>query len=354
VPPILPAITPSVSLIVAARDEAAAIEPALRSILALEYPALEIVVVDDRSTDGTSEILDRLNTEFASLQVIHVGELPNGWLGKNHALHRGAEASRGEYLVFTDADVVFERSAIGRAVAFCESERLDHLTIIPRVIARSAFLALSMMGGFIGLLVQHRPWRARKTGRHGLGVGAFNMVRAKAYREAGGHEALAMEVLDDIELGRMMARNGRRQDMLLGEDMLSIEMYRGALELFRGIQKNVFTFLDYSAWKVLAATVVTFAFNVWPWIGPFVAEGAARWAAVGSAAVAVFAYAYLTPRFRYSRWCVLYLPVMGIVTITLIWQIAIRTWIQGGIVWRGTFYGLPEIREGRKRLRALQ
>jgi glycosyltransferase involved in cell wall biosynthesis len=350
-----PAIAPTpplVSVIVAARDEALAIERALRSILALDYPALEVVVVNDRSTDGTGEILEALEAAFPNLQVQHVRELPRGWLGKNHALHRGAAAASGSYLVFTDADVVFEPSAIRRAVSVCEADRLDHLTLVPEIHARTNFLALSLMGGFVSIFAMRRPWRARETGRHGLGVGAFNMVRADAYRAAGGHERLAMEVLDDIELGVLMSRSGGRQDLLLAFGMLYLEMYPGMWELFRGIQKNVFTFLDYSALKLLAATIVVFSFSVWPWIGPFIAEGVGRWAAVASAAAHVVMYVYLAPRFAYSRWCAAYVPLTGFLTLALMWQIAMRTWIRGGVEWRGTFYPLEELKAGREKLRA--
>ena len=348
VAPNLPPKPPPVSIVVAALNEAHAIEPALRSILAVDYPALEIVAIDDRSTDGTGEILDRLQREFPNLQVLHIRELPSEWIGKNHALHSGAMRARGDYLLFTDADVVFEPTAIRRAIAHCEARRLDHLTLVPEVPTRSSFVALSMMGGFIGLLALYRPWRAQQTGKHRLGVGAFNMVRAASYRAVGGHEALAMEVLDDIELGRLMSQGDLRQDFLLARGMVTVEMYRGALEMFRGIQKNVFTFLDYNVWKLLAGTLVTFAFSVWPWAGIFLTDGATRWLNLASAATVLALYAHLAPRFGYSRWCAAWLPLTGLITIFLFWQIAILTWIRGGIVWRGTFYPLAELKR-RKR-----
>ena len=348
VAPNLPPNPPAVSIVVTALNEARGIEPALRSILALDYPALEIVAIDDRSTDGTGEILDRLQREFPNLQVAHVRELPAGWLGKNHALHSGAARARGDYLLFTDADVVFEPTAIRRAVALCEAERLDHLTLVPDVPARSGLLALCTMGGFIGLLALDRPWRARHSRKHGLGVGAFNMVRATAYRAVGGHAALAMEVLDDIELGRLMGEGELRQDFLLAHGMVKVEMYHSAPEMFRGIQKNVFTFLDYSVWKLLAATLITMAFSVWPWAGVLFTDGAAWWLNVASAATVLALYVHLAPRFGYSRWCAAYLPLTGVLTIFLFWQVAIRTWLRGGIEWRDTFYALEELRAFRR------
>ena len=110
-----------------------------------------------------------------------------------------------------------------------------------------------------------------------MGLGAFNLVRASAYREVGGHQVLALEVLDDIELGRLMGAAQLRQDILLGHGMVAVEMYHSVLEMFHGIQKNVFTFLDYSALKLVAATLITFAFSIWPWTGIILAGDAARW-----------------------------------------------------------------------------
>ena len=341
--PILPN-PPRVSIVVSALNEEHAIEPALRSLLALDYPDLEIVAIDDRSTDATGAILDRLGAEFPNLQVLHVKELPAGWLGKNHALHLGSLSASGAYILFTDADVHFERSSLTRAVAHCRARSLDHLTILPEAPSRTLFVAFSMLLGLVGLMAFFRPWRARRSGKHGMGVGAFNLVRAESYRAMGGHETLRTQVLDDIELGRLMAQRHLRQDVLLGRPMVSVEIYRSAREMFRGIQKNVFTFLDYSAAKLVAATLLTFALSVWPWVGILVTQGPTRLVNAASALSAVLLYMHLAPQLGFTRRCLVYLPIGGIISIALYWQIAVATWIRGGIVWRGTFYPLEEVR----------
>ena len=346
--PALPTPAPSLAIVVPARNEAATIEPALRSILALDYPALEVTAIDDRSTDDTGAILDRLDAEFERLRVLHVRELPAGWLGKNHAMHLGASSAGTDYVLFTDADVHFHPSALRRAVAECHARGLDHLTVLPDIPMRSPFMEMGMVGGILGLLALNRPWRARETGRHSMGIGAFNLVRTAAYREAGGHAALAMEILDDIELGRLMAGGGR-QDLLVGEGMVSVEIYRTAMELFRGIQKNVFTFLGYSAWVLVAATIGVFALSVWPWIGLFATEGAALWFNAASCALTLALHAHFARRFGYRLVGLVTVPFSGLVTIALFWQVAIRTWIQGGVTWRGTHYSLAELKRRRRR-----
>jgi len=343
-----PADGPLVSVIIPARNESMVIETVVGSVLATRYPRLELIVVDDRSTDATGEILDRLANEFPALNVVHVAELPAGWLGKTHALYRGSQAARGEYWLFTDADVVYEPSAITRAVSYAIENRLDHLTVVPDVPVKSLFVQFNLMGGFVGLLALHRPWRAESTGTHGLGVGAFNLVRAEAYRAAGGHEKLRLEVLDDIELGRLMADAGMRQRMLLAFGMIHVEMYTSAAEMVRGLQKNVFAFMEYNVWGLLGATLLTFMTSVWPWLGILVTEGATRWVNIASALTVATLYLILAPRFGYTRWCVIHLPLSGVVSIVLFWQIAIRTWIHGGIFWRGTFYPLRELKAAHR------
>ena len=265
VPLALPDPPPRVSVVFAALNEADTIEPALRSLLALDYPNLEIIAIDDRSTDATEEILDRIGREHPALRVLHIRELPPGWLGKNHALQRGAETASGEYILFTDADVVFEPSAIGRAVTCCESEQLDHLTVPPDfLVDREHLLAMLLLNGAVLFYSVHSLWRLRTSRKNYFGVGAFNMVRAASYRQAGGHVPLALEVLDDIMLGMMVKRRGCRQDALLGYGAVAVRWYRNAAEMIRGIEKNSLAMLYYRPVMLVPITLLALALHVWP------------------------------------------------------------------------------------------
>ncbi len=334
---------PGVTIVIAALDEAKTIEPALRSVLALDYPRLQVVAVDDRSTDDTGTILDRLAREHAALRVEHVRELPAGWLGKNHALHRGACVADGDYVLFTDADVVFDASALARAVAHCERHSLDHLAVIPQVPCRRRLMQMILLEGLVGLIAHYRPWRAL-SGRAFMGVGAFNLVRAASWRSAGGHEAIAMEVLDDILLGERMHRQGFRQDVLLGVDMVSVEIYRTLGEAIRGVEKNTYAFLDYSTTKVLAATVGIFGLWIWPWIALATGAGGARWANAASLAAFFLLHALCAAPLGADPRALAWFPLGGIVPVYVIWRSTVLTWLRGGIVWRGTFYPLSELR----------
>ena len=149
---------PSVSVIVAARNEAVSLAPALGSILASDYPRLEVVAVDDRSSDGTGAILDALAQRDPRLRVLRLTELPSGWLGKNRALQRGAEVAGGDWLLFTDADVRFAPAAIRSAVCFAERAGMDHVTALPAMVATGPALRLFMVWMLFVYTVWQRPW----------------------------------------------------------------------------------------------------------------------------------------------------------------------------------------------------
>jgi len=177
---------------VPARDEAAGIEPAMRSLLAQHGPGLEIIAVDDRSTDGTGEILARLAAGDPRLTVLRVETLPEGWLGKTHAMHLATERARGEWLLFTDADVTMRPGAIRLALARARRERLAHLAVVPRLRARGALLRAVLLPISATVFVRYMAWRRRG---QGLGVGAFNLVHAQAWRACGGHRRIALAVM---------------------------------------------------------------------------------------------------------------------------------------------------------------
>lgn len=347
VQPIVGKDCPRVSILVSALNEAESIEPALRSMLAIDYPQLEIIAIDDRSTDATGAILDRLANEFGNLRVLHITELPPRWLGKTHALYQGAKAATGDYLLFTDADVVFEPSAIARAVAYCEQGKLDHLTVFPEIPIREPLLAMQMLSARGGFLSQGKPWKVRTSPKHFVGMGAFNMVRADPYREAGGHEALALAVFDDVMLGMIMKKATPTQDVLTGDDMLSVEWYRSTGEMFRGFQKNVFAGFGYQLSGLVIATLIMLTMRLWPWLGLFVTDGATFWINLATVVVEIVFYLDLLRWAGWSRWCLLYLPFSTPLSVLMWWHGSIKTLLRGGIDWRGTHYSLAQLREGR-------
>jgi hypothetical protein len=340
---------PRVSVVIAARDEARHIETALRSVLAQEYANLEVIAVDDRSTDGTSEILDRIAARSAGrLRALHLSELPAGWLGKNHALERGAEVATGELLLFTDADVVMAPSTSSRAVALLERERLDHLTLTPELRMPSALLTL-FAGVFAVFFAQYaRPWKARdpKSARH-VGIGAFNLVRASVYRAAGGHAPIRMRPDDDLMLGKLLKKCGARQDLAFGTGLIHVEWYATLGEAARGLEKNTFAGAGYSVWKVIGSTLGLLAAYVWPFAALLVTGGATWWLNLGCVVLILATYVGSTRASGANALLALGFPLATLLLLVILWRAMLLALAQGGIRWRGTLYPLDELRANR-------
>ena len=208
---------PFVSVVVPARDEERSIEEATRSKCRLDDPAFEVVVVDDRSSDGTRDILRRLEAEFpGTLRVVDGVEPPPDWLGKPHALDAGARAARatrpGDWLVFSDADVVFEPDLLARALAHAEKHRLDFLSLLPQMEAHG-FGERLMVPTIPAAAFCYLPgWlmNVPSARAFGGGGGVFNLIRRDLFDRIGGHEALKASVVDDIQLGRNARKGGGR------------------------------------------------------------------------------------------------------------------------------------------------
>lgn len=336
---------PRVSIVVPALNEARWIEPALRSLAALEYPDLEIVAIDDRSTDATPTILARLATELRGLRVVTVRELPPGWLGKNHANWLGARAASGELLLFTDADVVMAPDALDRAVQRAEHAGLDHLTAAPDV--RLPGRVLAQFALYFALLVSLmlRPWAATNPrSRAHIGVGAFNLVRRDRYFAAGGHEAIRLRPDDDVKLAKVLKRAGGRAEFVVGAGLLEVEWYGSWREVRDGLMKNLYAGLDYRTWIVPAGIVAHLAVLTMPLLALAFTSGATWWLNLGSCTLLLLAGLGASRALGTAWWGGATLPLFAVFGAYLL---ARSTWLahrNDGIDWRGTHYPLAELR----------
>ena len=198
------------SVVIAARDEAMRIGDTVRHLLAQRDVRIEVIVIDDRSTDQTGEILKQLTQDDHRVRTQRVQELPDGWLGKCHACHLGAASAQGDWILFTDADCWLKPDVISRALRVAQREGADHVTLTPGIDAES-FGAQAWHLAFLITLANWISGVNRDLPRAHLGIGAFNLVRASAYRECGGYEALRLTVLDDVRLGLLLrARKNER------------------------------------------------------------------------------------------------------------------------------------------------
>ncbi|HEY0037407.1 MAG TPA: glycosyltransferase family 2 protein [Longimicrobium sp.] len=348
VPPLGDAEMPSISIVVAARNEARGIEAAMRSLLAQDVPRLEVVAVDDRSEDATGAILDRFARDEPRLRVVHVAELPPGWLGKNHALWLGAGHATGELLLFTDADVVMAPDTLRRAAAMMSAERIDHLPAGMHVDMPGWLL--QTFGVFFGVMftIFSRPWKAKdpRSGAH-VGVGAFNLIRAAAYRRIGTHRAIAMRPDDDLKLGKLVKKHGLRQDFVNAASHVRVEWYHSVREALHGLRKNGFAGVDYRLSMILLATVTLPLFLIWPYLAVWVTDGPTRLlnAVAVAALLALFAGAAREQRVRW--WYGVAYPLAVVLFLAAIWNATLYALIHRGIEWRGTHYPLDELKANR-------
>src|SRR2546426_3088946 len=268
---------PRLSVVVPARDEASAIGRAVESLLAQDYADLELIVVDDRSSDTTGEVVRELAAQDAGVEALRVDALPAGWLGKNHALWRGADGATGEWLLFTDADVIFAPGALRRAIVYATAEGLDHLTLAPRLVARG--LALRAFVAFFGFafIALCRAYLANDpTSKRGVGIGAFNLVRRAVYEKIGTMRALSLRPDDDIRLGRRLRAFGFRQRVLNGNELLSVEWYPSLRAAIAGLEKSIYSSLEYRLVDAVGVLLYLVATMVWPFVGVIILGGIDR------------------------------------------------------------------------------
>jgi glycosyltransferase involved in cell wall biosynthesis len=352
-----PAARGSLSVIVPARNEGPGVAAGLRSLLASKGVDLEVIAVDDRSTDETGMAMDALEQEPRAAPVRyvveHVRELPAGWLGKPHAMARGADRAAGEWLLFTDADVVFADDTLARALAWLEREGADHLLVVPTVVARSAGEA--MMLPFLHVLSIWGPrlWRvADPRSRDAIGVGAFNLMRRSTYEAVGGWKRLRMEVIEDVRMGYVIKQAGFASRVVTGRNLVRIRWAHGAWGVVTNLTKNVFSAFRFRIGLSIAGAVATAVICLLPFAGIVLGAGWDRawlWPSVVSLAALASLY------WRYRRFAdpsgaliVLWLaafPVAALVFVYAMAQSTVLTFVRGGVVWRGTFYPLRELRE---------
>jgi glycosyltransferase involved in cell wall biosynthesis len=341
-----PVGAPTLTVIVPARNEARDIRACLESLVRQDYAGVRVVAVNDRSTDATGAVMEAMAAEWPGrLRVVHVTELPAEWLGKTHAMALAARQSETDFLLFTDADVVFAPAALRLALAEAVNSQADHFVLAPTTIIKrwdeAALLAFFQMFGVWAA----RPWKVAdpKATRDAVGIGAFNMLRRTAYEAVGGYEALRMEVVEDLGIARRIKRAGLRQRLAFGRGLVSIHWAAGGWGLMGVMTKNVFAAARFNVGFLLGGCA---------WLGgfcvvPFVLLWTPGLRVAGAIAIASMAWAYgvFERHSGLSVWNVLAAPFAATVFCFVMLRSMLTTLRQGGVVWRGTFYSLKELKK---------
>jgi len=356
---------PLVSVIVPARNEGTKVEAGLRSHLSSDYPNLEIVAIDDRSTDATGRVMDRLALEDPRLRVVHITELPSGWLGKNHAMQTAGHSARGDWLIFTDGDVLFQPDTIRLAVAYAltggsrlpsqvalnteaATPPIDFLCLIPRITGGGYFeRVLCAFFGFI-LLASVQPFMVASRWKFAYcGVGAFNMIRRSAWQAVGGHIRIRLDILDDVHLGKLMKNTGQRCELLLAGEAVCVRWQDSLWGVIRGLEKNAFASVNYSLIGLTFASLLLVTCVFGPYLGVVLGHGSTRLPFLLSALFVHFMFAWQAELFG-AGWSVTWgFPAGCVLFLVAYWRSAWITLRQRGVRWRDTFYPLQDLRVNR-------
>jgi cellulose synthase/poly-beta-1,6-N-acetylglucosamine synthase-like glycosyltransferase len=378
---------PSLVVVVPAKDEAANIAATMDALLLADYPKLRIVAVDDRSTDGTGEILDSYAARFAlrpvvdqtakpkkrkgkgkalkatvvaapmvqttlaetpkgppKLEVIHVTDLPEGWLGKTFAMTVATANSESEYVLYTDADVLFSPSILRRAVAFADMEQADHLVVLPTMQVKSWGEGIVL--GFFQVfgVWASRLWKVEdpRAKRDIVGVGAFNMVRRSALEKIGGWAPQRLAVLEDVTLGRRMKAAGMRQRVAVAPGLVLVHWARGARGLMNVMTKNMFSAFNFQPLLLGLACLWIFGFCLLPiaglgWWGTLV-PALIVLACVGATYRSMEPVSSIPARYAWGY------PLGALALVWAMLRSMVVAWVRGGVVWRGTKYELRDLR----------
>jgi glycosyltransferase involved in cell wall biosynthesis len=341
---------PQLAVIVPACNEEASIEATLRSLLASEEIRLQILAVDDRSTDRTGQIMEQVAADARTgsirhtLQVLHIRELPAGWLGKPHALATAAQSAQSDWILCTDADVLFAPKAASLALRYALDVQADHLILMPDWTMKSHGEAA--MHGALHVLSTWtlRLWRVSDpASRDFLGVGAFNLIRRSTYEALGGFTALRMEVLEDLRLGWMLKRSGYRQRVVLGPGLAAVRWSRGAWGVVRNLEKNLFGLYRYNIARTLLACLGLAVQIALP-LAAIIAGGTARLA--GIVTYTAIAGLYIASRkvTRVPPAYVLVYPLAASLFLFAMLRSMTLVLMRGGVIWRGTLYSLKDLR----------
>lgn len=346
---------PRLSVLIPACNEADTLEAAMRSRLEEDYPDIEFILVNDRSTDATGEIVDRLAASDPRIRAVHVTELPDGWLGKVNALRVAADHASGEWLLLLDADVHLAPGTLRKAVAWCEERGREHLAILPEFWS-STFLLDAVMASFLRLgCLGSRAWAVEDPrSRASIGIGAFNLVRRAALARTPGLAWLKLEVVDDVGLGQMLKQHGVKSSVANGRGLVRLHWYRSVPEMARGAEKNAFAALGrYSFTRLIAFATAYMFLECAPWLA-LLPLGVPGLRAAGLAALVAAGFAIVV----FCRWLRrpvlpgLLFPVGAAIFAYAMLRSGYYAWKRGGLLWRGTLYPIHRLR-AEARLRFL-
>jgi hopene-associated glycosyltransferase HpnB len=248
---------PRVSILIPARNEAAILTKTLPAFMEQDYGNYEVILVDDASTDGTGNLGRSFEAKYPGrLRVIRIEELPPGWVGKTHALQKGFEAASGEWVLATDADIVFHPKAL-RAGLWLAQRQVAELVSLFAFLECGSFWERLMMPVFGLMLATVFPVRKINNPQSSVAIasGGYILMRRETWSGLGGYEAIRGEMIDDLNTARHVKHSGRRIFAALTPDLVRTRMYANLAEIWEGLRKNAFAAHRFSVFRMLAFVV---------------------------------------------------------------------------------------------------
>jgi chlorobactene glucosyltransferase len=349
-----PAELPRVSILLAARNEQETLPATLDSLVKLDYPDFEIILVDDDSDDRTGAIADQLAEGDGKLRAIHNHHLPPGWRGKVHAMSLAAAAATGEWILSTDADVVFHPSLLRQAVELALRKNVQFLSLTPELEMQSwaEKVVLPAFGFLLFMLFPLRmvnhPRRSRA-----MAAGAFLLMRHNDLAALGGYARLRDTLIEDLRMAELFKRNGRRTYLGVTRGVFYTRMYENWREVFEGLARSAWEGAGCSLWKVLAGVAAGNVLTVLPWVslaalwlahlfsGTSLADDPSFIAAAAASAAStviycpVVVFAGLSPLYTFT------LPIASLFYSTVSVVSAFRSLTGPGLRWKGRSYQPP-------------
>jgi len=339
-----------VSIIMPAKDEEANVAAALETLLAQDYPDIEIIVVDDRSRDRTAEIVRAAAARDVRVRLVQVRELPPGWFGKPHAMQAGAREARGGWLLFVDADCRQAPHSVRAAVNFLAKRGGEMLSLWP-VLEMHGFWenAIQPVAGSV-LVAWFRPaWVNNPRRRAAFANGQYILIRRDTYEALGGHGAVRDEIVEDIALARLAKRRGHRLWNAIGQDLFTTRMYDSLRAMYKGWTR-IYCGAFKSVWRLLGVMTLTCLFTLAPFAA--LAAAAAAMAAGDSRpfTAALFALALATAALvlvtmrryflagRANPWYLFFYPPAVVMVMAFQFGAMMRALGLRGVTWRGTTY----------------
>lgn len=348
---------PLVSILVPARNEARSIARCVEALARQNYPRCEILVLDDQSEDQTAMIVARLARRYPHIRLLRGQPLPPKWHGKAYACAQLAQAARGEWLLFVDADTVLAPGCVATALGYARARHADLLTVMPTLVAKSFGEALLLpiipltFVAFLPLgLVTNHPSPV-----FAGALGPFLLFRRETYQRIGGHASVRTDIVEDMQLSRVVKHHGGRVVWMDGTALMRVRLYHGFAEAWHGIAKSSFAAINYSLPGLLLGVPICVALFWGPY--GFLAAGLFQhthaglmlWLPLAQVLCLWTSHLLVTRRFRLPPIAMmLQVGTTLAIVLTTVYS-AVLTKFGKGVVWKGRAYHFDTLRRGRVR-----